>query len=148
MAEPRRAPAMAVLALLVLAAATADEPPSAPDAALSAEARTPEPGSPAKLEASGESDLTTSAQRLGKGLTAVAFEGAGARSPAGDSTRESRGSDSSSLDAFDSGSFGADALAAGPRPGPVLDVPAQSNESEEVPDRDADSEEALASQGI
>ncbi|KAM7124049.1 uncharacterized protein J5F26_001854 isoform 1-T1 [Ciconia maguari] len=147
MAVPRRAPALAAAVLLLLAAATADEPASTLDVALSAEGQTPEPVSPAKLEASGESDLTTSAQRLGKGLTSVSFEGA-ERSPADDATRESLNSDSSSLDALNSGSFSMDALTGEARGGPIVDVPAQSNESEEGVDRDMDSEEALASQGI
>ncbi|XP_074880555.1 uncharacterized protein LOC142029593 [Buteo buteo] len=147
MAPARRAPTLAMVVLLVLAAATADEPASTLDVALSAEGQTPEPVSPAKLEASGESDLTTSAQRLGKGLTSVSFEGA-ERSPTDDGTRESLSSDSSSLDSLNSGSFGVDTLAGEARGGPVVDVPAQSNESEEGVDRDVDSEESLASQGI
>ncbi|KAM7124050.1 uncharacterized protein J5F26_001854 isoform 2-T2 [Ciconia maguari] len=134
MAVPRRAPALAAAVLLLLAAATADEPASTLDVALSAEGQTP-------------GDLTTSAQRLGKGLTSVSFEGA-ERSPADDATRESLNSDSSSLDALNSGSFSMDALTGEARGGPIVDVPAQSNESEEGVDRDMDSEEALASQGI
>ncbi|KAM6412984.1 uncharacterized protein J5M81_002084 [Pluvialis apricaria] len=147
MAQPRRALVLAMVVLVVLAAVTADEPASTLDVALSAEGQTPEPVSPAKLEASGESDLTTSAQRMGKGVTSLSFEGA-ERAPADGSRRESLGSDSSSLDALNSGSFGADALTGEARSGPIIDVPAQSNESEEGADRDVDSEEALASQGI
>ncbi|KAM9643036.1 uncharacterized protein ACIBXB_012130 [Morphnus guianensis] len=147
MAPARRAPTLAMVVLLVLAAVTADEPTSTLDVALSAEGQTPEPVSPAKLEASGESDLTTSAQRLGKGLTSVSFAGA-ERSPTDDGTRESLGSDSSSLDSLNSGSFGVDTLAGEARGGPIVDVPAQSNESEEGVDHDVDSEESLASQGI
>ncbi|XP_075000634.1 uncharacterized protein LOC142079786 isoform X3 [Calonectris borealis] len=134
MAVPRRAPALAAAVLLVLAAVTADEPVSTLDVSLSAEGQTP-------------GDLTTSAQRLGKGLTSVSFEGA-ERSPADDVTRESLNSDSSSLDTLNSGSFSMDALAGEARGGPIVDVPAQSHESEEGVDRDVDSEEALASQGI
>ncbi|XP_055561090.1 uncharacterized protein LOC129735636 [Falco cherrug] len=147
MAVPRRAPVLAMVVLLVLATGMADEPSSTLDVALSAEGQTPEPVSPAKLEASGESDLTTSAQRLGKGLTAVNFEGV-ERAPVDDTTRESLGSDSSSLDALNSGSFSMDALTGEAQGGPIVDVPAQSNESEEGVDRDMDSEESLASQGI
>ncbi|KAM9200098.1 uncharacterized protein V3H86_000618 [Mergus octosetaceus] len=147
MAQPRGALALAAAAvLLLLTTATADEPASPLDVALSAEGQTSEPVSPAKLEASGESDLTTSAQRLGQGLTADSFEGTGGAQAA----VVALGSDSSSssLDALNSGSFSTDALAGEARGAPVADLPAQSNESEEGMDRDLDSEEALASQGV
>ncbi|KAM4684730.1 uncharacterized protein AAGF69_015527 [Amazona ochrocephala] len=148
MAEPRGAPALAMGVLLVLAAVTADEPSSTPGAALSAEGQSSEPVSPAKLEASGESDLTTSAQRLGTGVTSLRFADPQRSSSDDSGAQESHGSDSSSLDSLNSGSFAVDTLVGGAPGGPIMDVPAQSNESEEGAEHDVDSEEALTSQGV
>lgn len=140
MGESRGLPALAMVALLVVATVTADEPSGPLDVALSAEGQTPEPAGPAKLEASGESDLSTSAQHLGKGVTSVAFPG----SPLATEPRDpSPGGDSDP----ESGSVSAHPLRGGNQ-GPIPEVPSQSSESEEGGERDPDSEEALASQGI
>ncbi|XP_054023513.1 collagen alpha-2(I) chain-like [Dryobates pubescens] len=142
MGQPRGLPALAMVALLVLAPSLADELTSTLDVALSAEGQTADPASPAKLEASGESDLTTSSQRLGKGLTSISF------APGGAATPQALGSDSSaSLDPPESGSFSMEPPE-GLRAGPSMDGPAQSNESEEGLEQDPDSEETLGSQGV
>ncbi|KYO32367.1 matrix-remodeling-associated protein 7 isoform X2 [Alligator mississippiensis] len=122
---------------LVLAIAAADEPVSPPDTPPPppADGQTPEPASPGKPEASGES------------VTPGSF-GAAERSHTDDLTRDGLDTDSSSLDTLNSGSFNLEPLAGGAPGGPAVDVPAQSNESQESEDHDVDSEETLAPQGM
>ncbi|XP_077637782.1 uncharacterized protein LOC144245955 isoform X2 [Lonchura striata] len=101
----RRLPALAaVTVLLLVAAAASDEPPG-----------------PARLEASGESDLSTPAQ-LGKAVTSLAIAG----SPLAPEPRDPQiGGGSSPESGSDS------AAPRGAPPGPLSDGPAQSSESEE-----------------
>ncbi|KYO32366.1 uncharacterized protein LOC106737516 isoform X1 [Alligator mississippiensis] len=134
---------------LVLAIAAADEPVSPPDTPPPppADGQTPEPASPGKPEASGEIEFGTAAQHLTKGVTPGSF-GAAERSHTDDLTRDGLDTDSSSLDTLNSGSFNLEPLAGGAPGGPAVDVPAQSNESQESEDHDVDSEETLAPQGM
>ncbi|XP_064262052.1 proline-rich protein HaeIII subfamily 1-like [Passer domesticus] len=75
MAPERRLPLLLALVTALLAATAATHGPAgALDVAVSGEGQTPEPPGPARLEASGESDLSTSAQ-LGKAVTSLAMPG-------------------------------------------------------------------------
>ncbi|XP_077637780.1 uncharacterized protein LOC144245955 isoform X1 [Lonchura striata] len=118
----RRLPALAaVTVLLLVAAAASDGPPGRLEVALSGEGQSPEPPGPARLEASGESDLSTPAQ-LGKAVTSLAIAG----SPLAPEPRDPQiGGGSSPESGSDS------AAPRGAPPGPLSDGPAQSSESEE-----------------
>ncbi|XP_066427448.1 uncharacterized protein [Molothrus aeneus] len=116
-------PALAVVTALLAATAMAQGPSGPLEVALSGEGPTPEPPGPAKMEASGESDLSTSAH-LGKAVTSAAFPG----SPLG---TEGRDPPPGGASGSESGSESAPPPPPAAQRGPLSDVPSQSSESEE-----------------